>query len=795
MNGGPETFFGPLRVYRRRGCAQNEVRTIVATGHTEVRELLRGRQLVVVSNREPFAHRRGPHGIEVERPAGGLVAALDPILREVAGTWVAWGSGEADFDVADARDCVMVPPEEPRYTLRRVRLTRDAVERYYYGFANQSLWPLFHLAVDKARFVRRYWTGYEAVNRRFADATLEVLDGDAVVWIQDYHLALCPRYLRQQRPDLFLMQFWHIPWPGWDVFRICPQSAELIEGLLANDLLGFHLSRHVENFLDCAEHELGADVDRQQRIVEYRGRRTLVQAFPISIDVGAWERAAASGACKRWMARLRHRFKLSDRLIGVGVDRLDYTKGILERLRAIELLFQRFPGFRDRFVFIQKAAPSRTRIKAYRQLQDQVEAEIARINALYRTEGWQPIIYMPRPLPPAGMAALYRMADACLVTSLQDGMNLVAKEFIASQREERGVLVLSELAGAFEEAPWSVAINPFDPEGMADALSHALTMPLAERQRRMAHMRAHLARHDIHHWMKQHFRAAGQLLDTRARTRWVFGHLASIRRSVMSRDRLAVLLDFDGTLASIADRPDAVRLNPHMRALLAGLGRNPRCVVGVISGRALEDVRQCVGLEGILYAGNHGLELAGPEWTRVHEEAAEARDLIAACCRRLRHRLRGIKGVLVEDKGITASVHYRLVPREQAAAVYRIVLEELGQVPPGQIELQRGKMVLELRPALDWDKGKAARWLLERALGQDWRETCAVLYAGDDSTDEDAFVALADAGITIKVGPDVTAAHYMVRDIEEMTRLLEALVGWVDSAVPAASGLPVLLTP
>ena len=750
---------------------------------SSVRELLRGRSLVVVSNREPYVHRRGPGGVEVERPAGGLVAALDPVMREVGGTWIAWGSGDADFEVVDAHQQIGVPPENPQYALKRVRLSRSEVERFYHGYANQSLWPLFHMAMEKARFVRRYWKAYQAVNQRFADATLDVLDRDAIIWIQDYHLALCPLYLRARRPDLTLMQFWHIPWPGWDVFRICPQSAELIEGLLANDLLGFHLSRHVENFLDCAERELGAEVDRQQGIVSYGGRRTLVQAFPISIDMGAWDQLAATPACERWMARLRHKFQLHNRHVGVGVDRLDYTKGILERLRAIELLFQRTPFFRNRFVYIQKAAPSRTRIKAYRDLQDRIEAEITRINATYGTADWQPIIYIPRPLPPAGMAALYRMADVCLVTSLQDGMNLVAKEFIASQRDERGVLLLSELAGAFEKATWSIAVNPYDPEGVADALAHALTMPPEDRQRRMVQMRGRLARHDVRHWVEQHFLAVGRIIDARVSTQWLFDDLDALQRSVTARERLAVLLDFDGTLAPIVDHPDDAGLSPKMRARLARLARNPQCLVAVITGRALTDVRRRVGLEDIFYAGNYGLTLAGPGWSVVHERAPEAWGLLGECCQRLSLRLSRIDGAIVENKGLSASIHYRLVPRAQQPLVHEVVLEELGRVPPGRLELHQGKMALELRPAVDWHKGKAAHQLLERAMGENWRAHVGVVYAGDDSTDEDAFVALADVGVTIRIGsdPQSTAARYMLRDVDELGRFLDTLAEWIDS--------------
>jgi trehalose 6-phosphate synthase len=745
-----------------------------------VRDLLGGRRLIIVSNREPYVHRRGRDGIEVESPPGGLVAALDPVLRVARGAWVAWGSGDADFEVTDARDCIQVPPDAPAYTLRRVRLGPDDVERFYHGYANQALWPLFHLAVNRARFIRRHWAAYRDVNRRFAEAAREMVSGDAVVWMHDYHLALAPGFLRAALPKVFLMHFWHIPWPSWDVFRICPQAAELIEGLLANDLLAFHLPRHVENFLDCAHHELGAEVDRVEGVVEYNGRATQVRAFPISIDVGAWERLASSSACERWMARLRRRFGLQGKSVAVGVDRLDYTKGIPERLRAVELLMQRHPEMRGRFVLIQKSAPSRTRIKAYRDLQQHVEATINRINSTYGTDGWRPIVYIPRPLPPAGMAALYRIADVCLVTSLQDGMNLVAKEFIASQVDRRGVLGLSQLAGAADEMPWSVAINPYDPDSTVEAIVQALRMSPVERRERMDQMRGHLRQHDIYHWMEQHLRAAAHLLAQREATRSILDDLETIRHLVHARDRVAVLLDFDGTLAPIADRPDDVVLPPLTRSLLARLARRSRCHVAVISGRALGDLKARVGLQDVVYVGNHGFEISGPGWAAERRDAAEIRDLIASCSGRLRDRLRSVRGVIVEDKGPTASVHYRMVRRDQIETVWQAVLHAVAHLPPGKVELRRGKMVWELRPALDWDKGRAALWVLEQVVGKDWRERCAVLYAGDDRTDEDAFVAIGDAGITIKVGPvsTPTAARYWVADLAGLATVLQHVLEW-----------------
>ncbi|MDR7483338.1 MAG: bifunctional alpha,alpha-trehalose-phosphate synthase (UDP-forming)/trehalose-phosphatase [Armatimonadota bacterium] len=763
----------------------------------ELRQALRGRPLVIVSNREPYVHRRTARGLEVERPAGGLVAALDPVLRQVGGAWVAWGSGDADFEVTDEHGRVAAPPEASCYTLHRVRLSRSDVAKFYHGYANQALWPLCHMATDKARFARRFWRAYRAVNERFAEATLRAADGDAVIWLHDYHLALVPRFLRERRPEAFLMHFWHIPWPSWDVLRICPQRGELLDGLLASDLLGLQLPRHVENFLDCAERELGAVVDPAAGTVVYRGRQTLVAALPISIDATAWQALAASRACQRWMAHLRRRFRLLDRQMVVGVDRLDYTKGLPERLRALDLFFRRWPAFLGRVVFVQKAAPSRTRIRAYRELQERVEAEIVRINRQYGTAGWQPIVYIPRALPAAGMAALYRLADVCLVTSLLDGMNLVAKEFVACQEDLRGVLVLSELAGAIEEAPWSVGVNPYDPEGMAEALARALTMPSAERARRMQQLRAQVAYHDVYRWMAQHVHTAARLLDARTRTGWLFAHLETVRAHIRARARLVVVVDFDGTLAPIVGRPEDAVMAEGVRDLLATLHDPPRSLVAVISGRGLADLRARVGHEGLLYAGNHGLELSGPAWGAGPPAGAALCGLIARCAARLRRRLAAVPGVVVEDKGASASVHLRLAPREAVERIVETVLDEVGGLPPGQLEVRRGKMVLEIRPAIDWDKGSAVRALLQTAVGPDWPARAAVVYVGDDQSDEDAFAAVGTSGITVRVGTDAaaTAARYRLRDPDEVRQFLATLARWraeaVLDALPGASKVEV----
>jgi len=744
------------------------------------REALKDRPLIVVSNRQPYIHRAGKQGVVMERPTGGLVAALDPVMQTLSGTWVAWGNGALDFNVTDEHDRLRVPPADPRYTLKRVRLSRAEVDGYYYGYANQALWPLLHNAMDKTRFRRRFWTHYQSANTRFAQAALEEVERNAFVWVHDYHLALVPRALRRARADLFLMHFWHVPWPPWEVFRICPQSADLLAGLLANDLLVFQHPRDAQNFMDCARRELGVHVDLEENGIQHEGRFVAVDAFPISVDFAALDALARSAATERWMRRFRRHFHLDGRAVALGVDRLDYTKGIPERLRAWEMLFRRFPMYQGRVVFIQKSAPSRTRIKAYRMLQSQIEQQIHHLNTTYGTAEWQPVVYLPRPLPPAGLAALYRMADVCVVSSLQDGMNLVAKEYIASQVDESGVLILSELVGARDELHWALPINPYDSEGFADVIDRGLALSPGERRDRMIQLRAYVANHDIYHWMDQHFQTAIRLLAARGPKRRLMEHIEEVRLAVAPGRPLVLLLDFDGTLVPIQDQPESVHLPGRTRVLLARLARMSNTVVGIVSGRSLEDLRPRVGIEEVVYVGNHGLEIAGCGWTWRHNQAQRARGVIASICVRLRRRLRGVPGAWVEDKGLSASIHYRQTPSPRVDDVRRVVFEEVTHAPGSTVKVRQGKRVLDARPAVAWDKGAAIRWVLTRNFGEKWPREVTVIYIGDDRTDEDAFVDLAGSAITVKVGSTSypTAARFTVHDYGEVSALLGAIERW-----------------
>ncbi|ODR80026.1 trehalose-6-phosphate synthase [Haladaptatus sp. W1] len=477
------------------------------------------RELVLVSNREPYVHERDDDDISVARPAGGLTSALDPMMASTGGTWVAWGSGDGDEEMSDENGCVRVPPESPSYELKRVALSEEQVTNYYYGYSNQVLWPLCHSDIAKMTPKPEFWRHYREANERFADAIRERVDpSEAVIWFQDYHFALAPRLIRESAPDAFCMQFWHIPWPSWDVFRSCPEHDELLDGLLANDLLGFHTDRYCRNFLDCASKALGADVNRETGVIRYDGRTVRVESFPLGIDAVERRRLAGSAEADEAWESLRDAYPLGAEQLALGVDRLDYTKGIEQRLTALEQLWEERPEWRGRLTYVQKASESRSRIDDYQRVQATVTGEIERINERFGTDAWRPIVYIDDRLSMAELAALYREADVGLVSSLRDGMNLVAKEFVASQVDDPGVLVLSELVGAHEElGEAAMTVHPNDAEAFADGIERALTMDRPERSNRMTQLQAEVEENDIEAWKNDVLRHAGEVLNGKRR--------------------------------------------------------------------------------------------------------------------------------------------------------------------------------------------------------------------------------------------------------------------------------------
>ncbi len=463
---------------------------------TFVRKRLRGRLFVSVSNREPFAHSYDPEGeIRVQSAAGGLTLALNPVMQAVGGVWVAHGSGSADRASADERGRARVPPDDPSYTLQRVWLSAKENSGYYDGFANQALWPLCHNAFTKPVFREAHWAAYMAVNRKFADAVARVVgDREATVFIQDYHFALLPRLVRERCPRAVCAQFWHIPWPLEGVLRVCPWKREILDGLLGNDLLGFHTPEYVERFLDGAARRLGCE-RIAPGVLRHKGREARVRHFPISIDFDKTAAAADSAACGEAVDKLRERFGLQGKFVVLGLDRIDYSKGVVERLQAVEALLESYPDMRGKLVFLYAGSPSRTNIPAYKALRREMNRLERRINKKYGSDGRQPVITFAEHLPYEQVLALYRLADVCVVSSLDDGMNLVAKEFLAARNDERGRLLLSEFTGAAWELPGVETFNPFAIDEFARKL-YALSaadpdQPRAEMRRLRRHVRAH----------------------------------------------------------------------------------------------------------------------------------------------------------------------------------------------------------------------------------------------------------------------------------------------------------------
>lgn len=470
--------------------------------HALVAARLSNRKLIVVSNREPYVHRQRGNQIEYVRPASGMASALNPIMTAAGGTWIAQGSDHASRGSDDAPERRMVPPENPAYLLRLLRLTGDQVDGFYHGLANGALWPLCHVAFTRPVFRERDWQHYREVNALFAQAVLEEAGNEpAIVFIQDYHFALLPRMLKKLAGDrLIVAHFWHIPWPNYEIFRAFPWREELLDGLLGNDLLGFQIRCHCQNFLEAVHRGIEAKVDQEQHEVQHCASNTKVRSFPISIDFASHEQHARSSeveaAMRVWHAKLR----LDGRLLGVGLERLDYTKGIPERLRAFERLLETHPNWRGRVVFAQVAVPSRSQLREYQSIEEEVDRLVAAINDRWGSDDWQPVILLKEYHDSTEMMALHRLARFCVVSSLHDGMNLVAKEFTASCVDGLGVLILSQFAGAQCELRDALSVNPFAVHELTAAMRTALEMSPMEQRRRMNNMRKQVAYNNVYRW-------------------------------------------------------------------------------------------------------------------------------------------------------------------------------------------------------------------------------------------------------------------------------------------------------
>lgn len=496
-----------LRVARRVVSDEAQVRVKKDELWTEskLRDLVHAKlgenALVVVSNREPYMHilEESSGQPKCIRPASGVVTAIDPILRACGGTWVAHGSANADRSFVNSKDKLGVPPEDNRYILKRVWLTKDEEEGYYYGFANEGLWPLCHVTHTRPIFRESDWQMYEKVNQKFAQSVLDELPAkNPLVFIQDYHFTVLSKMIKEKRPDATIALFWHIPWPNPEVFAICPYHLEILDGMLGCDLIGFQVQNHCNNFLDTANRLMECRVDTEKFSVVSKNKETFVRSFPISVNgVMSGEKARQDAA---EINKIRKEYDLQNKIIGVGVERIDYTKGIIERIMAIDRFLEKYPEYRKKFVFIQLAAPSRTHIKRYHELMGEIDELVEKKNWKYSEGNWKPIVYLKRHFSPEEIRPYYALANFCVVSSLHDGMNLVAKEYVASKSDASGALILSKFTGAARELTDAVLINPYSIEEFADAIKFTIDMPTNERRKRMENMRKMVAENNVYKW-------------------------------------------------------------------------------------------------------------------------------------------------------------------------------------------------------------------------------------------------------------------------------------------------------
>jgi len=467
-----------------------------------IKEKLGGYKLIVVSNREPYRHYFAKGTVTCQRGAGGVITALDPVMKACHGVWIANGDADADRQVVDNKNEVMVPPEDPQYTLKRVWLTKEEKNGFYFGFSNEAIWPLCHIAFTRPHFREQDWHYYKKVNRKFAKAVLNVVgDEKAFVWIQDYHLALLAKYLKEANPgNILTAHFWHIPWANPEVFRICPKRSEILEGLLANDLLGFHIRYHCDNFMSTVERELEANVNRDRYSVIKSGHKTLIKPFPISVDFENINETARKPEETKYMSDLKNEYSHGAEYIILGLDRIDYTKGIPERLRAIGRFFEKYPEYKKKVVFIQIGELSRIHIQRYKDLNDEINDLVEEINWKYAAGGWIPVVMVRRHLSYSELLAFYRIGNLCIVSSLHDGMNLVCKEYISAHSDGKGALILSRFTGASREFPDAIHINPYDTEKFADSIKKAINLKDSDIKKRMKRMREVVRKNNIYRW-------------------------------------------------------------------------------------------------------------------------------------------------------------------------------------------------------------------------------------------------------------------------------------------------------
>ncbi|GAB3580768.1 bifunctional alpha,alpha-trehalose-phosphate synthase (UDP-forming)/trehalose-phosphatase [Hymenobacter daeguensis] len=720
---------------------------------------------IIVSNRLPTKVIRSEESLTFQPSEGGLATGLGSIYRADGNVWVGWPG----LFVQDMEEEQYVTEQLQADSMAPVFLTEAEIRDFYEGFSNSTLWPTFHYFAQFATYEQAHWEAYVAVNEKFCDAVLAQTGPDDTIWVHDYQLLLLPALLRKARPEATIGFFLHIPFPSYELIRVLPWRAELLRGMLGADLIGFHTFGYMRHFLSSVAQVLGLPATNGQIEVDHRAVR--VDAFPMGIDYNRYAEAAASDEARQHEATYRE--ALRDTRVILSIDRLDYTKGIAQRLRAFELLLQRYPEWREQVSLIMLVVPSRDQVAQYADLKVEIDELVGRINAAYRTIAWNPIHYFYRSLPLEELASLYRLAEVALVTPMRDGMNLVAKEFIASKADQRGVLILSERAGAARELSDALIINPTDVNQLAEAMHEALVMPEDEQQQRMASMQALVKRYNVFSWTKlflnqlAYTKMKQQTLATETLTTAPAGQMLEAYQAAKQR---LLLLDYDGTLVNFHPNPQRAQPDQELRLLLRALSDNPQNRVVIISGRDRQTLEKWLGDLPIDFIAEHGVwvRAAGDEWSLFQALRNDwKRELLPV----LELYVARTAGAFIEEKDYSLVWHYRRVDEELGAVRTRELLNHLTFMTSNtDLQVMEGNKVLEIKNA-GINKGTAAA----RLLGQ--YNPDFILALGDDRTDEDTFRALPPEAFTVRVGEAAhSSARFHVSSPKEVRDLLRKLI-------------------
>ncbi|KAF2364431.1 HAD-superfamily hydrolase subfamily IIB [Trinorchestia longiramus] len=717
--------------------------------------------LIVVANRLPFVVTEDSDGVRLRKQcASGMVTAVAPAVVETEGLWVGWPGLYKEDNPG------VIPEPSPDDTspsaglkseqVIPVILPRQQFSDFYNGCCHSCFWPLFHSMPDRARFQSDKWQAYLSVNKEFAELTVNAVKklreqkpgSVPLVWIHGYQMMCVANFIRNicdaEKIEVKIAFFLHIPFPSWDMMRLFPWDDELLQNILCADSIGFHLEDYCFNFIDCCQRRLGCRTDRGRMLIEHNSRTVSVHPLPVSIPFERFQALAEKAP-----AVVKNN---PEEQILLGVDQLDYTKGLLHRLKAFEKFLEKHPEQIEKIVLIQVVVPSRTDMKEYQDLKDVLDTEIGKLNGRFSTANWSPIRYIYGYVSQEQLAAFYRDSSVALVAPLRDGMSLVGKEFVACQTKEPGVLVLSPFAGAGLSMNEALQVNPYETELYADTINRAITMPKEERELRMSLLRRRERERNANFWLESFLKS----VDCYANTETTTGRLSPLReedfdafleRYVTDSSKLALLLDYDGTLAPIASNPDLAILPPETKNVLTKLSNMPDINIAIISGRSLDNVKQMVGIEGLTYAGNHGFQIRHPDGTTfVHPVPHDYEENL----NKLRELLKpvSIHGAWLEDKGIGITFHYREVPHAHEAEIITKAEECFERVG---IEPYPSHRAFEARPPVTWNKGRAAIYILRTLYGVDWCGRISVIFAGDDRTDEDAMRALQGMAVSFRV--------------------------------------------